>query len=141
MAYRPQEQQVQIDPDVGIPDLIRRLTDDSKRLANDEVRLAKMELSESVQSSARGALWLAVAFGAGVIAMVALTIGLAALIGRMVNFNYWLGALVVGLVELGIAYVLVKRGMKQFTKPSYTFEATRESLKDTTTFVARTRAD
>lgn len=141
MAYRPQEQQVQIDPDVGIPDLIRRLTDDSKRLANDEVRLAKMELGESVHSSARGALWLAVAFGAGVVALVALTIGLTALIGRMVNFNYWVGALAVGIVELGLAYVLVKRGMKQFAKPSYSFEATRESLKDTTTFVARTRAD
>ena len=141
MAYRPQEQQVQIDPDVGIPDLIRRLTDDSKRLANDEVRLAKMELSESVHSSARGALWLAVAFGAGVVSLVALTIGLAALIGRIANFNYWLGALLVGIVELGLAYFLVKRGMKQFSKPSYTFEATRESLKDTTTFVARPRAD
>ena len=100
-----------------------------------------MELNESVHSSARGALWLAVAFGAGVVALVALTIGLAALIGRLVNFNYWLGALVVGIVELGLAYFLVKRGMKQFSKPSYTFEATRESLKDTTTFVARTRAD
>src|SRR3712207_6883823 len=37
----------------GIPDLLRRLADDSKRLANDEVRLAKLELRESVRTSAR----------------------------------------------------------------------------------------
>ena len=140
MAYRPQ-QQVPIDPDVGIPDLIRRLTDDSKRLASDEVRLAKLELNESVHTGARGTLWLSLAFGAGVIAMVALTIGLAALIGRVASFNYWLGALLVGLAELGLAYVLVKRGLKQFRKPSYTLAQTRESLKDTTAFVTMKRAD
>jgi uncharacterized membrane protein YqjE len=141
VAYRPHEQPVPVDPDVGIPDLIRRLTDDSKRLASDEVRLAKLELNESVRTGARGTLWLSLAFGVGVVALVALTIGLAAIIGRIANFNYWVGALVVGVVELALAYVLVKRGMKQFSKPSYTFEQTRESLKDTTAFVAMKRAD
>ena len=37
---------VQVDPDAGIPDLIHRLTDDSKRLMSDEVRLAKLEVKE-----------------------------------------------------------------------------------------------
>ena len=45
-----------IDPDVGIPDLVRRLTDDSRRLVGDEVRLAKLELQESVHTGTRGAL-------------------------------------------------------------------------------------
>jgi Mn-dependent DtxR family transcriptional regulator len=57
------QEPVRIEPDVGIPDLIRRLTDDSKRLASDEVQLAKLELSESIHSVSRGTLWLAVAFG------------------------------------------------------------------------------
>jgi hypothetical protein len=35
----------------------------------------------------------------------------------------------------------VKRGLKAFSKPSYTLEATRESLKDTTAWVAAQRAD
>ena len=139
MATRPD--QVRIEPDVGIPDLIRRLTDDSKRLANDEVRLAKLELADSIHSASRGALWVALAFGAGVIAAAALTVFLAALIGRMFNFNYWVGAIVTGALELGVAFVLVKRGLKSFSKPSYSFEETRESLKDTTTWVAAQRAD
>jgi len=133
--------QVQVDPDVGIPDLIRRLTDDSKRLANDEVRLAKMELAESIHSASRGTLWVALAFGAGVVAAAALTVFLAAIIGRLANMNYWVGALVTGALELGVAFLLIKRGLKSFAKPSYTFTETRESLKDTSTWIAAQRAD
>ena len=121
---------VPADPDAGIPDLIRNLADDSKRLARDEVRLAKMEMRESLRTGTRGAVWLAVAFGAMVIALVALTFMLSALIGRALG-NYWAGALVTGAVELVGALVLVKRGLRELQEPSYTFEQSRESLRDT----------
>ena len=97
------EQRPPIDPEVGIPDLIRRLTDDSKRLAGDEVRLAKLELGENLHSGARGTLWLALSFGVGVVALTAATIGLAALIGRLAAGHMWVGALLTGAIELGIA--------------------------------------
>ena len=74
MASRPA---VPIDPDAGIPDLIRRLVDDSRRLAQNEVRLAKLELRESARSATRGGIWLGIAFGAGVVALVGLTVLLA----------------------------------------------------------------
>jgi len=118
------------DPEVGIPDLIRRLTDDSKRLARDEVRLAKMEVRESVRTGTRGVVWLGVAFGAGVVALVALTFMVAALLGRLLG-NYWAGALLTGALELVGALVLVKRGVRLLHEPSYTFEASREALRDT----------
>ena len=137
MASRPV---MQIDPDVGIPDLVRRLTEDSKRLANDEVRLAKLEMRENIHNGARGALWLGLAFGAGVVALVALTITLIAVIGRATG-NYWAGALIVAVVELGLAFWLIKRGIGAFSRPSYTFEETRESLKDTQAWVTAQRAD
>ena len=130
-----------IDPDVGIPDLIRRLTDDSKRLAGDEVRLAKLELGENLRAGARGTLWLALSFGVGVVAMTAATICLAALIGRLVAGHMWIGALVTGVIELGLAFFLVKRGIADFKKPSYTLVETRESLKDTQAWVAAQRGD
>jgi hypothetical protein len=132
---------IQIDPDAGIPDLIRRLTEDSKRLASDEVRLAKIEVTESVHSAAHGTLWLTLAFGAGVIALVAATIGVAALIGRLASGHMWVGALTVGVVELVIAFLLIKKGLKQFSRPSYTLAETRGALKDTLTFAAPPRAD
>ena len=130
-----------IDPDAGIPDLIRRLTDDSKRLVADEVRLAKLELGENIHAGARGALWLSVAFGVGVVGLVAFTIFAASLIGHAVNGHMWLGAIIVGALELVAAAVLIGKGLKAFRTPSYTLEETRESLKDTTTWVTHPRAD
>ena len=137
----PHSSPTRIDPDAGIPDLIRRLTDDSKRLVSDEVRLAKLEMTESVHAGARGALWLGLAFGIGVVGLVALTIFLATLIGRLANGHMWVGAIVVGVIELVAAFVLVKKGLARFSEPSYTLAETRESLKDTTTWVTHPRAD
>lgn len=137
----PQNTTTRIDPDAGIPDLVRRLTDDSKRLVSDEVRLAKLEISENLHAGARGALWLTLAFGVGVVGLVGLTIFLATLIGRAVSGHMWVGAIVTGVLELGAALFLIRKGIGAFGKPSYTLEQTRESLKDTTAWVAHPRAD
>ena len=122
---------VPVDPDAGIPDLVRSLSADSKRLVADEARLAKLEVRESIHDAARGTLWLAIAFGVATVALVALTIGLAHLIGRAVNDHYWLGAIVVGAVELAIAVVLIKRGLHTFGSASFTLPESREQVKET----------
>jgi len=130
---------VPIDPDVGIPDLVRSLTDDSKRLMQDEVRLAKLELGDSVKRAGKGGLWLGLALGVGFVTMVAFTVFLAALIGRVVNRHYWLGALVTAVVELGLAVWCFKKGASAFAQTSFTMETTRESLKDTAHWAAHAR--
>lgn len=119
-----------IDPDVGIPDLVRRLGDDSKRLLRDEVRLAKLETRDNVQRAGHGVLWLAVAFGCSVVAMVAFTLFLATLIGRLADGHMWVGAVVTGVIEVALAAWLVKKGLVAFKEPSYSLEATRSSLKE-----------
>lgn len=130
-----------VNPETGIPDLIRNLADDSKRLAGNEVRLAKLELRESLHTAAHGTLRIAVAFGVGVVALTAATVAVAAAIGQLIGQNFWLGAIVTGILELGLAALLVKRGFGAFTQPSYTLEETRESLKDTQAWVRAQRAD
>ena len=135
MSARPISQ----DPDAGIPDLIRRLTDDSKRLVADEVRLAKIETKESVQRAARGVLWLSLAFGVSVVMLVALTLFLSTLIGRMANGHMWVGALITGLLELGLGGYLIKRGIFALSEPSYTLEASRLALADTANWAANPR--
>jgi hypothetical protein len=127
-----------IDPDAGIPDLIRRLADDSKRLALDEVRLAKLELRDNVHTGARGTVQLAIAFGAMVVALVAFTIALAALLGRLTG-NYWAGTLIVGALELGAAYLLVTRGLHKMKEPEYTFPESRAALAETAQWVKAAR--
>ncbi|MDF1505431.1 phage holin family protein [Roseisolibacter sp. H3M3-2] len=136
MASRPP---APLDPDAGIPDLIRRLADDSKRLALDEVRLAKLEMKDNVRDGAKGGVRLAIAFGAGVVALTALTIALAALLGRLLNGNYWAGTLIVGALELGAAFVLVTRGLKRMAEPEFGFPESREALKETAQWVKAVR--
>lgn len=122
---------IMTDPDTGIPDLIRRLTDDSKRLMTDEVQLAKMEAKDSLHLVTKGMLWMGLAFGAGVVALVSLTLFLITLIGRTANGHMWVGALVVGLLELGLGGWLIKKGITTLAEPSYTLEQSRAALKDT----------
>ena len=124
MAANP----LHIDPDAGIPDLIRRLTDDGKRLVSDEIRLAKIETRESVKRAGRGGIRLALAFGIGVVALVAMTLLMVTLIGRLANGHMWVGAIVTGIVELIVAAVLLKKGFSAFAEPSYTLEETRAAL-------------
>lgn len=120
-----------IDPDTGIPDLVRRLADDSRRLAGDEVRLAKLELHQSVRMGLDGSLRLALGLAFGIVAVVALTVLLVTAIGRLLNNHYWAGAVIVGIVELTVGAVLLRRGLTVLRKPSYSLEESRESLKDT----------
>ena len=137
MTARP----VHIDPDIGLPDLIKRLTDDSKRLVKDEVRLAKLETSEAAKTAAKGAMWTGMALGVGVVMLIALTIAVASGIGEIANGNYWLGALLTGAIEIGLGVWLIKRGMHSFSEPSYTFEETRAGLKDTVGWVGDARSE
>ncbi len=130
---------VRSDSDPGIPDLIRRLTQDSKRLVADEVRLAKIDATDSLHRATRGVLWMALAFGVGVIVFVAMTLFLVTLIGRLANGHMWLGALVVGLVEIGVGVRLVKRGLSTIASPSYSLEASRNALADTANWVTAGR--
>jgi hypothetical protein len=127
------------DPDTGIPDLVRRLTDDSKRLLADEVRLAKIEAKDSLTRTTKGVLWLAVAFGVSVVMFVALTVFIATLIGRLANGHMWLGALITGILELAAGGFLIKKGFTAITEPSYTLEASRLALADTAHWAANAR--
>ena len=124
MAANP----LHLDPDIGIPELVRRLSDDGKRLLTDEVRLAKLEMTATARQAGRGGVRLAIAFGTGVVGLTAATLLLETLIGRLVNGHMWVGALVTGLLELAIAAVLLRRGVRAYASPSYTLSDTRESI-------------
>jgi uncharacterized membrane protein YqjE len=121
-------QRMAVDPNTGIPDLISRLGEDSKRLMRDEVQLAKLELRDSMKRSTRGAMWMGVSFGVGVVALVALTLLVATLIGRLAAGHMWVGALFTGVVELVVAVVLIRRGVGTLGEPSYSLEQTRKSI-------------
>ena len=129
-----------VDPETGIPELIHRLGDDSKRLVADEFRLAKLEVRENLKRGGKDAMWLGAAFGVGVVAMLAFTLFLITLIGRIVNGHMWVGALVTGILEVVLGMVVLRRGLAAFKEPSYSLAETRESLKDTKAWVSAVRS-
>lgn len=133
----PASTRVPIDPDVAIPELVKSLADDGKRLLADEVRLAKLETKESVKEASRGVVWLALSFGVGVVMLVGLTLMLATLIGDLASGHMWVGALVTGVLELAVAAWLVKKGIGAFATDAYSLPETRETAKDLATW-ART---
>ncbi len=132
-------QRVPVDPNTGIPDLIRDLAEDSKRLLKDEVQLAKLETKESVRRASKGTLRMALAFGIGVVTLVGLTLLLVTLIGQLANGHMWVGALTTGVLELGVALFLIRRGTGAFKEPSYTLEETRETVKETARWAKHAR--
>jgi uncharacterized membrane protein YqjE len=119
---------VPIDPEKGINDIARQLADDSKRLLTGELRLAKIETAEIMHRAGRGALWMGMAFGVAVVALVAFTILFATLIGRVVNGHYWVGALAIGIVEVVAGAWLLKRGFATFGNAPYSLPETRTGL-------------
>ena len=137
-----QRHHTHVDPNVGIPDLVRRLTDDSKRLAQNEVKLAKLEVSDAVHTGTRGAMWLGAAFGVSVVAAVGLTVFLVSVLGRLLgDRNYWLGALIVGVAWLAIGFLLIKRGTRTVAEQPYSLPESRAEVANTAVFVKSARAD
>jgi hypothetical protein len=126
--------------EAGVVDLIRRLTDDSKRLAGNEVRLAKLEMAEHIRTGGRGAVELGVAFGAAVVAATALTVFFIALLARATG-RLWIGALVIGVVEALVGYLLARRGASVLGSTSYSLPETRQSLAETEQWAAAPRGD
>ncbi|HJQ21964.1 MAG TPA: phage holin family protein [Gemmatimonadaceae bacterium] len=122
-------QRMPIDPDKGLPDLVKQLTDDSKRLMSDEVRLAKLETAESIRGAGTGAMWLGLAFGIGVVALVAFTLFFATLFGRIANGHYWVGALLVAVIEIAGGLWFLKRGLALLAAAPYSLPDTRAGLK------------
>ena|GEM_PF-3486434 len=126
-------QGVRIEPEPTIGDLIGRLTDDSKRLASNEVRLARLELGESMHHAVQGGIRLALAFGIAILALVGLSVLLTALIGSVLIGKTWPGALITGALEIIAGALLLWAGMRAMKKADFTLGESRAELRTTMT--------
>ena len=124
-------QGIRIEPEPTIGDLIGRLTDDSKRLANNEVRLARLEMGESIHQAVQGGIRLALAFGIAILALVALSVLLTSVIGSVLIGKAWAGALITGALEIIAAALLLWGGMKMMKNADFTLGESRAELKTT----------
>jgi len=92
-----------------LQDLVRRLADDSRGMVRSEIELAKLEMREKAQSMATGGAFLAVA--AVLLALMLMSLVLAAIWGLATTLSLWLSALIVAgaLLVLALIAALVGR--------------------------------
>jgi uncharacterized membrane protein YqjE len=124
-------QQIRIEPEPTIGDLVGRLTDDSKRLASNEVRLARLEMGESIHHAVQGGIRFALAFGIAILALVALSVLLTALIGSVLIGKEWAGALITGALEIIAGGLLLWGGFRVMKKADFTLGESRAELRTT----------
>lgn len=126
-------QRIRIEPEPTIGELVGRLSDDSKRLARNEVRLARLEMGESIQQAVQGGIRFALAFGIAILALVGLSVLLTELIGTILIGRAWAGALITGVLEMLVGGLLLWGGTKAIRNADFTLGESREELKTTVT--------
>ena len=116
--------------DASLGDLFKQLTNDTGELIRQEAALAKTEMREVGSTLARDAAKMGVAAGLGLIGALALATFAIISLGDLLGDSYWLSALIVGLVALGVAVMLGRNAVRDVkergVKPQQTLATLRE---------------
>jgi fatty acid desaturase len=115
--------------DRSLGELFADLARESSTLLRQEVQLAKTELSQKASALGRDVASIAVGglvAYAGLLAIIAaVIIGLAA-----AGLPWWAAALLVGVIVVGIGYVLIQRGLTALKREDLAPRRTIESLQE-----------
>ena len=113
----------------ALGDLFRQLAQDSATLVRQEMNLAKAELKSNVKAVARDAAMVAIG---GILALVGVTVLIAFLVVAVGDAldNYWLGALVVGVLFLLVGGLLAMSSLKKLKHEEVAPTRTLETLKE-----------
>lgn len=114
------------EPSLG--ELFRQLAEDSSNLIKQEIELAKTEMKDTVSQAVRDAVWIPVWGAVALVGSLVLVTFLVLLIGDLLN-NYWLSALIVGVVFTVVGGLLAMSAMKRLTSLSLKPETTIRSLE------------
>ncbi len=116
-------------PEPSLGDLIKQLSADSGRLIQQEVALAKTEMRQAGATLARDGTKIGIAVGLALAGTLALTAFLVLALGDALD-NYWLSALIVGVLLLAIGAILVRSAVRDIKErglmPAQTMETLRE---------------
>ncbi len=124
-------QQRNEEPSLG--ELFASLARDTSTLVRQEVELAKTEMTDKVTGLVKHAGMLGaggVVAYAGFLAVIA---GVILLLGRVIPM--WLSALIIGIVVVGIGYLLIQRGLAALKRADLTPRQTIATIKEDTEWV------
>jgi hypothetical protein len=115
----------------GVGALLRDLAEGSATLVRDEVKLARLEVSSIVGGVGRGTAFVATGGVLALLGTLCLLTGLVLLGGdQWLRDRYWLAALIVTAIALGIAVALIRRGMAQLSPAKLAPDQTVASLME-----------
>ena len=113
----------------ALGDLFRQLAQDSATLVRQEMNLAKAELKSNVRSVARDAAMVAIGGILALVGVVVLIAFLVVAVGDALD-NYWLGALIVGLLFLLVGGLLAMSNLRKLKQEEVAPTRTLETLKE-----------
>lgn len=122
-GFRPQSE-------LSTRELLQQLAEDTRSLIRDEIKLARLEVQEKLDSLKHFAA--AIAAGVALLALAGLAfaaflvLGLGALLGGA----FWLSALIIGIVFAAIGGLLAIVGLKKVSARKLTPQRTIRSLQD-----------
>lgn len=117
--------------DRSLAELFADLSEQTVGLIRQEMRLAKVELSENLASAGRQAILIGVAMAFGLAAVIAIAAAVALLLIDA-GVEPWLAAILTAAVMGVAAYLLAQSGMTALRKTSITPVETIHSIKETT---------
>jgi uncharacterized membrane protein YqjE len=115
--------------DAGLGDLFKQLAQDSTTLLRQEVALAKAELQQNVRTAVRDATMVAVGGGLALVGALVLVLFLVLALGDALN-EYWLGALIVGVLFLVIGGIMAMGALRKLRGDGLAPERTIQTLKE-----------
>lgn len=113
----------------AIGELFRQLAQDSATLMRQEVNLAKAEMRENLKSAARDAVKIAIGGGIALVGALVLIAFLVIALGDALD-EYWLGALIVGVLFVVVGGLLAKTSLNNLKNDDLTPERTIQTLKE-----------
>ena len=121
--------QATVGAESSLGELFKSLGTDTGELIRQEASLAKAEIRQAGATLARDGTKIGIALGLALAGVLALAAFLIIVLGDLFD-NYWLGALIVGVVLLMIGGVLARNAVSDIkrrgVKPEETIETVRE---------------
>jgi hypothetical protein len=114
--------------DRSLGDLFRELARETSDLLRQELQLARAELRRSVQDLSAAVKQLTIGSAIALVGVLTLTAFAVVLLGSLLA-NYWLGALIVSVVLLGLGGFLIFRGLSRLRETELAPRQTIESLR------------
>jgi hypothetical protein len=125
--------------DRSLGDLFKELSRETGTLVRKEVELATTEMATKLQTASGHAS--TVAAGGALVHAGLLVLAAALVIGlSQLGVTPWLSALLVGLLTLGVGYLLVSRGLANLRRTSVAPTNAIESMKETARWTTGQRA-